>query len=282
MLVSSLTAGGCLKQFAKTVGEMQTLRVVLMKKFGEEIFVNINDAAERVTLNVTFINSALNDKAPEERARRAQEVANVVKTSYARANNLQAIWVFFVRQKTNMLVFHYTQTVDYFGFDKTAARLGRPPRETGISNYGVELKTTATYIDSSNETDVSANGIQLAGVPGENGLTVLPHYRFAGNVYTTNRRPPREVSFDFASYSNRTEFPQTTPITFFADGKQVLQKDGKFTGTKTQFCYLAVPYPAFRKMIDGRQLTIKLGDKEYPLNRGQFAVLQQMGAYVNE
>lgn len=280
VLISSLTAAGCIGNFAKTLGELQTLRAGLTKKFGEQPAVHINDAGSRLTLSVSFINSALNDKSPEDRAKRAQETANLVKTTYSRAQQLGAIWVFFVREKTSMLVFHYTQTVDYFGFDKNAARLTAPPTDQG--HYGVALNTTATYIDSSHETDVSTSGIQLAGIPGENGLTVLPHYRVNGDTKTGPRPPPREVSFDFASYADKSEFQQTTPVAFIADGKQVLLKNGTFTGANTQFCYLSVPYPAFRKMIDARQLTIKLGDKDYPLNRGQLAVLQQMGAYVNE
>jgi len=281
----SLLASGCIRELAKNLGELQTLRAALTKKFGEEPALNINEAPSQLTLSVSFINSALNDKLPEDRLHRAQETANLIKTIYPRAQQLGGIWVFFIRQKTTMFVFHYTQTVDYFGFDKNAARLsgnGIGYGEPVISSSGVELKTSATYIDSSHETDVSASGIQLAGVPGKNGLTVLPHYRVKGDVSTGPQRPPREVSFDFASYADEAEFQQTTLVTFIADGKQVLQKEGTFTGTNTQFCYLTVPYPAFRKLIDAQQLTIKLGDKLYPLNRRQFAVLQQMGAYLNE
>jgi hypothetical protein len=280
----SLLAAGCIKQYAKSMAELQTLHAALTKKFGEEPSVHINDAGSRLTLSISFVNSALNDKSPEDRAQRAQDTANLVKTIYPRAQQLAAIWVFFVRQKTSMLVFHYTQTVDYFGFDKAAARLtsgnGIGSGDSVISNNGVELKTTVTYIDSSHETDVSASGIQLAGNPGGNGLTVLPHYRVNGDVNTGQQRPPREVSFDFASYADKSEFQQTTPVAFIADGKEVLRKEGTFTGTNTQFCYLTVPYSAFRKLIDARQLTIKLGDKAYRLNRAQFALLQQMGAYV--
>jgi hypothetical protein len=284
IVATSLLAAGCLKQVARTIGEMQTLHAALTKKFGEEVFVNISEATERITLSVTFINSALNDKSANDRAKRAQEAANVVKTSYARAQNLQAIWVFFVRQETKMIVFHYTQTVDYFGFDKNAARLTTPSPASlpGISSYGVEVRTSATYLDKENESDISASGIQLAGIPGEKGLTILPHFRVKGDVRKAKSRPPREVSLDFASYADKSEFEQITAIEFIADGKSVLRTGGTFTGTNTQFCYLTVPYSSFRKMIDAKQLTIKLGGKDYPLTPSQLSVIRQMSNYVTE
>ncbi|HEY8412278.1 MAG TPA: hypothetical protein VIK76_12780 [Pyrinomonadaceae bacterium] len=280
IVASSLFGTACLRDVGKTIGELQALRNALTNRFGDEVYVNLNGASQHLALTLTFINSALNNKSLEERATRAQAAANIVKTSYARAKNLEAIWVVFVRQKTTMVVFHQTQTIDYFGFDKDAKRV--TPPATGSSSSGVELKTAAVYIDTSHETDVSVSGIQLSGIPGEKGLTILPHFRVAGDVKKGRARPPRQVSFDFASYSDKSEFRQTTPIAFLADGKQILRSDGTFTGTNTQFCYLTVPYRAFRQMIDAKQLTIKVGDKDYPLTRGQFAALQQMGVYVND
>jgi len=282
ILATSLLAAGCLKELARTLAETQTLTEALTKKFGEPVFVRINEAAQRVSLSVSFINSALNDKAAEDRMKRAQEVANFIKTSYSRAKNLDTIWVFFLRQKTSMVVFHQTQTVDFFGFDKDAARLITSDNVTGIASYGVELRASATYLDKTNESDISASGIQLAGIPGQNGLTVLPHFRVKGDVRSAKARPPREVSLDFASYADTSQFAQITAVEFIADGKGALRTDGTFTGNKTQFCYLTVPYSAFRQMIDAKQLIIKLGDKNYPLTPNQLSVIRQMSNYVTE
>ena len=210
IVASSLFGTACLRDVGKTIGELQALRNALTNRFGDEVYVNLNGASQHLALTLTFINSALNDKSLEERATRAQAAANIVKTSYARAKNLEAIWVVFVRQKTTMVVFHQTQTIDYFGFDKDAKRV--TPPATGSSSSGVELKTAAVYIDTSHETDVSVSGIQLSGIPGEKGLTVLPHFRVAGDVKKGGARPPRQVSFDFASYSDKSEFRQTTRV----------------------------------------------------------------------
>ena len=67
-----------------------------------------------------------------------------------------------------------------------------------------------------------------------------------------------------------------------ADGRPVLQTKGKFSGNDAQFCYLPVPYAAFRKMIAANNLTIKVGAREYSLTPKQFGVVQRMGDYITE
>ena len=105
IVASSLFGTACLRDVGKTIGELQALRNALTNRFGDEVYVNLNGASQHLALTLTFINSALNDKSLQERATRAQAAANIVKTSYARAKNLEAIWVVFVRQKTTMVVF---------------------------------------------------------------------------------------------------------------------------------------------------------------------------------
>lgn len=263
---------------------MKLVHDALTKKFGDSVYVNMNQGGDSMVLNVTFINSALNTKAPEDRFTRAQETANLIRARYPGINNLNAIWIVFVREKTTLILFHEREAIDYYGFDKEAKRLSLP---SGLNSYGVELRTATSYLDKTNESDISVSGIQLAGIPGEKGLTVLPHFTVSGDVRAAQSRPPRAVSFDFASYADAEQFGANVPIAFIADGKIVLQTTGtfsvsRFSGTVSEFCYLAVPYPAFRKVIAAKQLTIKLGDKEYPLTSYQFAAVRQMGNYIAE
>ena len=96
------------------------------------------------------------------------------------------------------------------------------------------------------------------------------------------RPPPKTVSFNFASYAEKPRFEQTVPLTFLSDGKVVHKADGLFTGRDAQFCYLNVPYAAFRRMVSGKELVIKLGDKGYPLTPNQIEAMHAMTEYVTE
>jgi hypothetical protein len=288
VLVSSLLTAACLKdvvrELAKDISEVKSLHEELTKKFGDAVFVNINQGGDQMVLNVTFINSALNSKGPEDRFNRAQETANIVRTRYPRVQSLNAIWVVFVRDKTTLFVLHERQAVDYYGFDKEANRL-TPPQPTG-NNFGVELRTATSYLDKTNETDISVSGIQLYGTPGEKGLTVLPHFTVAGDVRAAKSPPPKEVSFDFASYSDREQFGEDVRVEFIADDTYVLRTKGTFnvsrlSGSVSEFCYLKVPYAAFHKMIAAKQLLIGINDRAYLLTPAQFSALRRMDDYVN-
>jgi hypothetical protein len=281
VLISSLLTCACIKDVAKTLGEIQIVHAELTKTFGEEVNVKVNEADRGLVITVSFINSALNQKTPEERFKRAAEAAKVVKTRYVRINRVNTIWVGFVRRQTRMFVFHYTQSMDYYPFDKNANWM-QPPAPTTTATAGVVLDTVANYSSDSDETNVFAYGIQLEGEPGGDGVTVQPNYRIAGNVNVRRASPPKIVQFDFASYSSTPQFEQSVPIAFVADGKIVFQTKGTFHGNDAQFCYLPVPYPAFRKMIAARNLQIKLGAKEYSLTPRQFETVKKMGDYVAE
>jgi hypothetical protein len=280
VLLSSLFATGCIKEVAKTLGEIQTVHAELTKKFGDDVYVNVNENGKSMIVTVSFINSALNEKPQEERFKRAAEAATVVKTHYKRIDKVNAIWVGFVRRKTRMLVFHHTEGLNFYPFDKEAKWIQPPPSET--TNPGVVLGTTANYSANDNYSSVFANGIQLEGVPGKDGVTLLPNFKTTGDVNVKKGKPPKSVQFDFASYASTPRFEQTEPIVFIADGKSVLQTKGTFHGNDAQFCYLPVPYSAFRKMIAAKAVIIKVGAKVYALTPRQMGALQQMGDYVTE
>jgi hypothetical protein len=268
------------KEAVKTMGELQVLQAALAKQFGDEVAVNLNHTDKNVVITVSFINSPLNEKTPEDRFKRAEETAKVVNARYARIKDVGVIWVGFVRQQTRMVVFHYTQTLNFYPFDRNGQPLQPPAETTSISE--VKLEVVANYLPKSNESNVLAYGIQLEGEPGQDGVTVLPSFKTTGDANAKRGKPPKTVEFDFASYSATPRFAETTPITFRADGKEVLQATGTFHGNDAQFCYLPVPYSAFRKMIDARSLVIKVGAKDYPLTPFQFAALRKMGDYVTE
>ncbi|HEY2960771.1 MAG TPA: hypothetical protein VGJ37_00020 [Pyrinomonadaceae bacterium] len=283
ILVSAVLATGCLKDAVKevtrTVSELMTVRNQLVKKYGEEVNVNVNAGKGQLVLSVTFINSNLNEKTQPERLKRAQETAQIVKAHYTKINDVSVIWVGFMRQTTRLIVFHTNEVLDYFPFDKNGARL-QPPESNQPA--GVQLQTTAGYLSNSDETDISVSGIQLEGQPGGLGITVLPYFRVRGDARVEPAPAPETVTFNFASYSEKPRFGDTVPIAFISDRKTVIQSKEKFSGNDAQFSYVKVPYPVFRKIIGGTELTIKLGEKSYPLTPAQLAALQQMDAYVKE
>ena len=295
----SLLNAGCVKdivrELSKNVSDLQVVHDRLRDNFGDDVFVNINEGGGRLALNVVFINSALNDKTKDDRAMRAQQSANVVRLYYPGIQNLNAIWVVFVREKRTLVFISQRESIDYYGFDKDALRVsvynsgnnGSVPPPPRINYDGPALRTASSYIADDNETDISVSGIQLAGSGGRSGLTMLPHFRLKGDARRINARPPKLVTFNLASYSDHEQFPPHIAIAFIADGKQLLQMKGTFTvfsspGTYNQILYLNVPYPIFRKMLDATELTIKLGDDMYTLTPTQLATMKEMRVFVNE
>ena len=288
LLVACMLSTACLKdvarEVAKDVSDMKALHGELMKQFGDAVFVNINHTGAQVVLNVTFVNSDLNNKAQQDRFNRAQETANIVRTRYPGVKSLHAIWVVFVRDKTRLFVLHETESVDYYGFDKEAKRLMMPEPGT---NTGVELATSTNYLEQTNETDISVSGIQLDGTPGKDGLTVLPHFTVGGDARKVKAAPPKEVLFDFASYSPREQFAGEVPIDVIADSTYVFRTKGHFklshvSGSVSEFCYLKIPYASFRKMILGKQVLISVNDRAYLLTPNQLIAIRQMSEYVND
>ena len=283
-LIAALLATGCIRQAAKeiaqTLNELAPVRNELLKQFGDEVNVTLNQNWSGRALTIMFINSSLNDRTPNDRLARAYQTARIAKARYVQSEQLNTIWIGFARVKTRLLIFHESEVFDGYSFDKEAKL--RQPREYvgGVTGSGVQLETTAGYMSNTDETDVSVSGIQLDGMPGGLGITVLPHFRVNGDTREGPAPPPATVSFDFASYSETPRFKQVTPIFFIADGKPVVNAQGTFTGNNAQFCYLPVSYSAFRRLLGANELTIRIEDKDYPLTPPQFAALKRMNDYV--
>jgi hypothetical protein len=290
LLAASVLASGCLKDAAITLGELQRVRSEINKKFGEDVNVHLG-AGQTLTVTITFINSRLNDKTQPERGQRALETAQLVKANYPRIQSVAEIWVVFLRQKSYFFVFHTSNAFEVYGFDKDAQTLQSPhgpdlpsvvtPPETDDAPPLTERLTFASYSPSRNETDISIGPVALYGKPGV-GLSVSPHFTLPGDATTKKGAPPKEVSFEFASFSSPPVFGESVPVAFIADGKPVLRTNGRFMGNEAQFCYLTVPYATFRKLVAAKTLKIKLGGNEYPFPPERFIALQQMAEHVKE
>ena len=279
ILISSLLTAGCLKDAFKSLSELQALENTLTNKFGDEISLHLSEGVNRGMLRVTFINSPLNDSTRQQRALRAQEAAQIVGAHYARSNAVAAIVVVFLRRKSAFAVFHRTQTLDSFGFEKdgqptkyTSPYLPAPPTGTEI---------TVGYSATDDVTDVTSQAtLQLDLEPDGYGMTVMPHFRLFGDARREKAAPPEKVLLYFASYSKKPRFSESVPVEFIADGKPVMQGKATFTGNDAQYCSLEISYSVFRKMATAQKATIKLGAREYPLTPKQLVLLQKMDNYV--
>jgi hypothetical protein len=283
VVASSLLVCGCsaAKDFGKTLGELTMVRDELIKKFGEQdVNVRVNTFQNRRSISVMYVNSPLNQKTTQERAKRAQETAQIVTQHYPSIKNVSEIWVGFMRVTTRLVVFHSSEMIEVLGFDNEGRALSDP----GVAPLDPSTPVVR-YLASQNKTDISSNGIQLEGTP-EKGVTVVPHFSVTGDVNKIRPKPPNEVSLDFAAFSDKPKFPNLTKITFSVDNKMVYITEGQFSTSKiagdmySEFLYLKVPTSVFLKITSGNEVKIRLGKHEYTLTESQLLQIQQMADYV--
>jgi hypothetical protein len=286
LLLGCLLAAGC-TQLAKSLVEISRLQAEIVKEFGEkDVNVNLNNSR---MLTVTFVNSRLNNKGPEERARRAAQTATFVNRHYPAIDNLDEIWVGFVRMETHFIFVHNSQSLAFFGFDKNARPLATPEEWPPASNSDNSVRPTAIYTPQLDQTDVRITRLQLEGDLNY-GLAVSPHFMVPGDATGIRKSSslPRSVTFDFASYSEKSMFPGEPKITFLADGKIVFETAAQFSTSKSlegkfsEFLLLQVPYPAFRGMTAGKTLMLRIGDREYRITDRQLEALREMTKYVRD
>ncbi len=284
LLTSSLLVGGCstAKDVGKTLGELTVVRAELIKKFGEQdVNLRVNTFQNRTSISVAYVNSPLNEKTSAERAKRAQETAEIVRQHYPSIKNISEIWVGFMRVTTRLVIFHWSEMFDVHGFDNEA----RAFRDPGVAPPLDPSQPMVRYIPSQKLTDISSSGIQLEGIP-EKGVTVVPHFAVLGDVNKTRPTPPNEVSLDFAAFSDKPKFPDITKIGFVVDNKVVYQTEGQFSTSKiadnmySEFLYLKIPAAVFLKVTSGKKLSIRLREHEYPLTETQTLQLQRMSDYL--
>ena len=283
VLTSCLLAYGCdtAKQVGKTLGDLALVRAEIMKKFGEEgVDIRVNTFQNRTSISVTFVNSPLNQKTPEERAKRARETAELVRQLYPSIKNISEIWVGFMRSTTRLVVFHWNEMLEIRGFDNEARPL-RDPRIPAVDPSQPEVR----YLASQNKTDISSSGIQLEGTP-EKGVLLVLHFSVAGNVNQITPKPPDEVALDFAAFSEKPKFPNVTKLVFLSDNKIVYQTEGQFSTSKIkddtycEFLYLKVPPAVFLKISSGSIVKIRLNENEYTLTESQLLQIKRMSDYI--
>src|SRR5215210_676123 len=140
VLTSCLLAYGCstAKELGKTMGDLAKVRAELIKKFGDQdVNLRVNTFQNQTTISVIYVNSRLNQKATEERAKRAQETAEIVRQHYSSIKNGSEIWVGFMRVTTRLVVFHWSEMLEARGFDNEARALRDPSTAPLDSNQPV-------------------------------------------------------------------------------------------------------------------------------------------------
>ncbi|HEY6245220.1 MAG TPA: hypothetical protein VIX17_14810 [Pyrinomonadaceae bacterium] len=277
-------AVGCMtaKDLSRTLTDIGQVRAQIIKRFGEEdVNVHVNTFQGKTAISVHFINSPLNTGSQEDRTRRAQETAELVKQYYPSIKKVSAIWVAFARVTSRFVVFHWTEVLDVHGYDNEARSLGdRDNAPVSIDPSKPDVRYSANL----NTTEISS-WIRLEGSP-DNGVSMVPHFSVLGNVNKVTPKPPNEVSVDFASYSPQPRFPNVTRIVFMADNQIAYQTEGQFStskladGTYSEFLYLKIPAAAFIKSTNGTSVKIKLANHEYRLSDIQLLQLQRMSDYI--
>jgi len=276
LFVVLIGLAGCGAPLVKSLLDLAQLRAQLMAEFHEkEISVNLGNATY---LNVTFLNSALNDGPPEDRAVRAQATALFVRQHYPSVSRVERIVVLFVRYKTQYVFMHSSYTVDLFLFDRKGQRIDRsveyggPPPKSNDRN-GARDEGIRKQADGGIE-------IQLSGDM-NNGLALFPLFDGADQVAPPRRAPaPKKVIFTFASYAREKVFNTDIAFAIIADGKTIFQSTSLNTSKDmeggNEFLTQEVPFTQFLTMVHARQAILKLDQKEYPLTTKQLAGLRDM------
>ena len=282
VLTTCLLTCGCstAKDVGKSVGDLTKVRAELIKKFGEaDVNLHSNASQNRTTISVTYVNSSLNQKTKDDRARRAKETAEIVTQHYPSIKNVSEIWVAFVRVTTR-LILHRSEMIDTHGFDNQARALLAPgilAEEPG--------QLSVRYLAGENKTEISASGFQLEGTA-EKGVTLVPHFSVAGDAGKVRPKPPGEVTLDFAVFSEKPKFPNVTKIVFLSDNKVAYQTEGQFSTSKigndmySEFLYLNMPTAVFLKLSSGSTTKIRLNDLEYTLTESDILQFQRMSDYM--
>jgi hypothetical protein len=283
LLTSCLLASGCnkAKDLGNTLGALAKVRAELIQKFGEEdVDLRLNTFQNLTSISVKYVNSPLNQKTTEERAKRAQETAEIVRQHYPSIKNVSAIWVVFMRVTTRLMVFHWSEVLETRGFDNEARALRDPGNDPLDPTQPI-----VHYSANQNKTDIASGGIQLEGTA-EKGVTFVPHFSVTGNVNNVTPKPPDEVSLDFAAFSEKPKFPKVTKIVFLSDEKVAYSTEGQFSTSKlaggmhSQFLYLKVPTAVFLKITSGNTIKIRLNENEYTLTESQIMQIQRMSDYL--
>jgi len=267
-------AQGCVGERIKSLSELNALRQALVREYRHEfVKVNLRDVSGGPkVLSVVFVNSPFNRLGEAERARKGQEIAAFARGSYAGAAGVGYIVVAFVRGETHFFVFHSREVVGYYPFLKNQI-LESEVAAAGGGAAGVDKKARASYSPNIGETTVQLSPLQIYGDLND-GLVLLASFAVRGEKV----RAPREVDFEFLSYSKRRVFADDDRLTVTADGSALATRAPKLTthglgqdGTYAEIIKHRLTYKEFLRLAGSRSAKVRLGPKEFNLTGNRCA-----------
>jgi hypothetical protein len=258
--------------------DLNRLRQQLIDRYQEqEISANQNSRF----LLIAFVNSPLNQKNQIDRARRAQDTATFTALNYPAIKGIESIEVSFVQSDRRFFVYRYTRNLGSFLFDRNGvAEDSRGFRED-------PRRPVLRFNSVKNETDVSITRLQLEGDTNQ-GIALVPHFSFKGNVNDANRSAPDSVVFDFASYAARKLFPgdasldiRCDEIVVFSGNAHLLLPDSANQGSTAQFLTAQIPVAQFSLIGKAHQVNLKLGNKNFALSPEDIDALRALISYLS-
>jgi hypothetical protein len=281
LLLCVVIAAACSSNVVKSLTAMNALRQRLIQKYGDEVTINLHNSR---FLQVTFVNSPLNNADSARRFARAADAARFVAVNYEPIRTIDQIWIGFVAVETRLVVIHYTRGIESFGFRNSGAPLGDETPATEDARAPI-----ARFSDTRNETDISVTRIQLEGDM-KRGIALVPHFAVTGDARRSGSEvpPPEFVVVDFASYSDRPLFSANTNLEIYCDDRLAIKGSARLlskeqSGTEdtiAQFLTARITYKGFYRMANAQKLAIRLGNRRFDLLPEDIEALKGMTAYV--
>jgi hypothetical protein len=262
----------------KSLRDLNQLRQQLIDRYHEQdISANQNSRF----LFITFVNSPLNQKNQIDRARRAQDTATFTALNYPAIKGIESIEISFVASESRFFVYRYTRNLGSFLFDRNGVA-------EDSRGFKEDLRRPVLRFNSvRNETDVSITRLQLEGDTTQ-GIALVPHFSFKGNVNDANRSAPDSVVFDFASYAARKLFPgdasldiRCDEIVVFSGNAHLLLPDSASQGSTAQFLTAQIPVAQFSMIGKAHQVNLKLGNKNFALSPEDIDALRALISYLS-
>jgi hypothetical protein len=268
----------CSTETVKSLRDLNRLRQQLIDRYQEQdISANQNSRF----LFITFVNSPLNQKNQIDRARRAQDTATFTALNYPAIKGIESIEISFVASESRFFVYRYTRNLGSFLFDRN----GVAEDSRGFKED--PRRPVLRFNSVRNETDVSITRLQLEGDTTE-GIALVPHFSFKGNVNDANRSAPDSVVFDFASYAARKLFPgdasldiRCDEIVVFSGNAHLLLPDSASQGSTAQFLTAQIPVAQFSQIGKAHQVNLKLGNKNFALSPEDIDALRALISYLS-
>jgi hypothetical protein len=286
-LVSVLIASACSSGLIKSLAGLNALRQHLIEKYHEDVRVNLQNSR---FLSIVFTNSPLNQQDSAKRAQRASETARFVALNYEGIKEIDRIWIHFVAAETHFIVFHYSRSIDAFGFDKNGVAMPFAPNTEVAPDEEDLLAPVARFNSSRNETDVSITRIQLDGDM-NHGIALVPHFTVPGDARKsgTPTTAPESVVLDFASYADKPVFSDNAKLEIYCDDRLALDGIARLVSGKPsgkdqsvgQFLSVQISFKLFKRMAESRNVRIILGPKRFELLPDDIRALEAMSAYVH-